>query len=184
MSKRFTRFLTGIQFAKAAQLDKVLKQRHASQMHEESLLREEIVKHVVAFWKHFEILAETLELLYRILENHRLGSQLETDQSTGEWLIARCEATIFKMKVIQQQCLSETYTSDTIPALKSIRETIISACNQAKREYDGVIARLHKYEQVGLGFKELADEYNNLLNEINQKKWALNELRKNSGSSV
>lgn len=80
---------------------------------------------------------------------------------------------------MKNQYLTETYTAETVPALKKIRGYLETACRQALDEYENSLKKLQEYESIGLGFDDLVNEYASILNEIKEKTWALNELINN-----
>ena len=53
-----------------------------------------------------------------------------------------------------------------------------SAHRQALDEYEIAIKKLQEYESIGLGFDNLVQEYQLIINQIKEKMWALNELEK------
>jgi hypothetical protein len=66
--------------------------------------------------------------------------------------------------------------------LQFAREHLDEALHQAIEEDNKLSRRLAEYESVGLGFDKLAAEYAEILEQIEEKQWALNEIHKGSES--
>jgi len=65
-----------------------------------------------------------------------------------------------------------------------IRSVLEMSHEEAVQEYQRVTNKLVEYESVGMGFDKLAFEYSKLLNQIDEKKWALSQLQRDALSNT
>eukprot|EP00112_Aurelia_sp_Birch-Aquarium-sp1_P020231 Seg517.2 transcript_id=Seg517.2/GoldUCD/mRNA.D3Y31 product="HAUS augmin-like complex subunit 4" protein_id=Seg517.2/GoldUCD/D3Y31 len=120
--------------------------------------------------------------LEELLEKHPLDAKMENTEVTVDWLAAKCDAMQLKIRVLQCQLLKDTYNQDTVAALKSVRELLDAALKESKSELVKIKETLMIYESVGPAFDSLVKQYAQLTAEIDNRKWALSELRRAQGS--
>lgn len=65
-----------------------------------------------------------------------------------------------------------------------LRASLKDAEEESTAEFHRLIQTLLAYESVGMGFDSLVQQYTTLMAEIDNKKWALSELRQNQGSEL
>ena len=56
--------------------------------------------------------------------------------------------------------------------------------NETKKELHRTLQALQAYKSVGMGFENLVGHYSDLLAEIDNKKWALTELRQSDNQDM
>ncbi|XP_078688541.1 HAUS augmin-like complex subunit 4 isoform X1 [Branchiostoma floridae x Branchiostoma belcheri] len=163
-------------FAKASQLPLVLERERLDLQEKRRLLLQDRAARDRQFWQYYQILLQTLESLERIVKHHRLKSQLDNNNIISEWLVQRFDAMELKIKVVESQVLCDTYTADTVAALKQIRRHLDPTPYDS--EYTQSVQQLQAYRSVGMGFDSLVQEYGQLQEAIQNKQWGLTELQK------
>lgn len=164
-------------FAKATQLPALLENekqtvdQEIKQLHHNRMLRDK------QFRQLFEVLMQSLRTLESLIADHKLQSQVKHDRVTAEWLTAKCDAMCLKVRVLQNQMIKDTYTPEAVAALKRIKAYLKDAEEQSAAELHRLSQMLIAYESVGMGFDALVQQYAALMAEIDNKKWALSELR-------
>ncbi|KAK2556782.1 HAUS augmin-like complex subunit 4 [Acropora cervicornis] len=123
------------------------------------------------------VLMQSLRTLESLIADHKLQSQVKHDRVTVEWLTAKCDAMCLKVRVLQNQMIKDTYTPEAVAALKRIKAYLKDAEEQSAAELHRLSQMLIAYESVGMGFDALVQQYAALMAEIDNKKWALSELR-------
>lgn len=173
-----------LSFAKATQLpaflenEKQLLDQEIKQLHYNRMLRDK------QFRQLYEVLMQSLQTLEKLITDHRLQSQGKYDRVTAEWLAAKCEAMCLKVRVLQNQMIRDTYTPESTEALKRIRAYLKNAEEESSAELHRLTQTLLAYESVGMGFDGLVQQYTTLMAEIDNKKWALSELRQNQDNDL
>ncbi|XP_073233389.1 HAUS augmin-like complex subunit 4 [Porites lutea] len=166
-----------LSFAKATQLpaflenEKQLLKEETKQLQNNRILRDK------QFRQLHEVLMQSLQTLEKLIADHRLQSQAKYDRVTAEWLTAKCDAMCLKVRVLQNQMIRDTYTPEAIEALKKIKAYLKDAEEESSAELHRLTQTLLAYESVGMGFDSLVQQYTTLMAEIDNKKWALSELR-------
>ena len=64
------------------------------------------------------------------------------------------------------------------------RQSLQSKENDTKKELHRVMQSLKAYKAIGMGFEELVHLYGDIIAEIDNKKWALTELRHNDNNDL
>lgn len=173
-----------LSFAKATQLpaflenEKQLLDQEKKQLHHNHMLRDK------QFTQLYEVLMQSLQILQKLMADHQLQSQAKHDRVMAEWLAAKCDAMCLKVRVLQNQMIRDTYTPEAIQALKRIKASLKDAEEESTAEFHRLTQTLLAYESVGMGFDSLVQQYTTLMAEIDNKKWALSELRQNQGSEL
>jgi len=173
-----------LSFAKATQLpaflenEKQLLEQEKKQIHHNRMLRDK------QFRQLYEVLMQSLQTLEKLIADHRLQSQAKHDRVTAEWLTAKCDAMCLKIRVLQNQMIRDTYTPEAIEALKRIKAYLKDAEEESSGELLRLTQTLLAYESVGMGFDSLVQQYTTLMAEIDNKKWALTELRQSQDDEL
>jgi len=173
-----------LSFAKATQLpaflenEKQLLEQEKKQIHHNRMLRDK------QFRQLYEVLMQSLQTLEKLIADHRLQSQAKHDRVTAEWLTAKCDAMYLKIRVLQNQMIRDTYTPEAIEALKRIKAYLKDAEEESSAELFRLTQTLLAYESVGMGFDSLVQQYTTLMAEIDNKKWALTELRQSQDDEL
>lgn len=129
------------------------------------------------YTKYTSTLLESLQIMENLLLKHIIEIQKEQYASKSESLEVQCDALYLKIKSLHLEILCETYTKDTIPALKKISKEMETKSEQVENEIRASKARLNRYESVGQDFNCIVNEYSKLQEAIKQKKWTLNKLK-------
>ncbi|XP_072024848.1 HAUS augmin-like complex subunit 4 [Amphiura filiformis] len=164
-------------FARATRLPDLLQSECTELVEKKTKLRLDRAKRDKQFWHYYQALMECLEVLEKLINRHRLGLQADSDSITSDWLSARCHALCLKIKVFEAKLLCETYTPDVVSALKQIRHHLNLAIQEREKDVSRLQRALQAYESVGMGFDALVKEYEQLQGAIDNKKWALTELK-------
>ena len=64
------------------------------------------------------------------------------------------------------------------------RQSLQGKENDIKKELHRVMQALKAYKSIGMGFEELVQLYGDIIAEIDNKKWALTELRQNDSNDL
>jgi hypothetical protein len=59
-----------------------------------------------------------------------------------------------------------------------------SAFNKAVEEHERIMRTLNEYENIGMGFDKLVAEYASILQDIQDKKWAMEEIQRDSTNII
>lgn len=164
-------------FAKATQLPDVLRSEKTKMEEEMRQLQLARLLRNKQGLQYYQTLREALQTLEKLITNHRLSLQADSDSITTDWLSARCQAMHLKIRVFQAKILCSTYTPDVIEALKSTRRHLEGAIGERETDLARHAQALKSYETLGMGFNEIVAEYQELRAAIDNKKWALRELK-------
>lgn len=132
------------------------------------------------FQTYYQTLLDSLHLLEELITKYRLQNQMEHDTVSAEWLVGKCDGLCLKIKLIELQILSDTYTHETTKALQQIKDTLHGAKVEAEKSKTYVTKTLQTYESLGSEFDDLVMEYQTLKEEMDNKEWALSELQKSA----
>ncbi|XP_070576012.1 HAUS augmin-like complex subunit 4 isoform X2 [Ptychodera flava] len=165
-----------LSFAKAFQLPSVLERECNVLKEEKKQLRHDKAKRDKKFWQYYQALIEWSNLLTQVIKEHRLKSKAYEDSVTTDWLSARCQATCLKIRCVEADVLCDTYTKESVEALKQIKHHVNHTIRDCESELGRLSQALQSYESLGMGFKEVVKQYGQLQEEIENKKWALTEL--------
>lgn len=127
---------------------------------------------------------QSLQILDQLITNHRMQSQHQYDKVTAEWLASKCDAMCLKIKVLQSQLMRDTYTPETVAALRKIKDYLDIAEEESSTELLRSKQALKSYESVGMGYDALVQRFTHLTAEIDNKKWALSELRQTQDDDI
>lgn len=152
------------------QLDAQSNSKTKAFVEDDQILREQ-------FTKYISTLLDSLAIMEELVEKHMLEIQMEQHSNQAEWLTVHCDALLLKIKSLHLEILCETYTKDTVPALKKIAHDLETSAEQVEGEIQASRARLNRYESVGQGFTDIVKEYGQLRETLKQKKWALDKLK-------
>ena len=129
------------------------------------------------YTKYTSTLLESLQIMENLLQKHIIEIQKEQYDSKRESLEVQCDALCLKIKSLHLEILCETYSKDTLPALKKISKEMETKGEQVENEIREAKARLNRYESVGQDFNCIVNEYSKLREAIKQKKWTLEKLK-------
>ncbi|XP_041454233.1 HAUS augmin-like complex subunit 4 isoform X1 [Lytechinus variegatus] len=164
-------------FAKATQLPDVLRREKMKLEEEKKQLKLAKLLRNKQFWQYNQSLREALQTLEKLITNHMLRLQADSDSITTDWLSARCHAMSLKIRVFEAKLLCSTYTPEVLQAMKATRQHLEGAVQERKTDLMRHSQALKNYEAIGTGFEEIVNEYQELTAAIDNKKWALRELK-------
>jgi len=127
--------------------------------------------------KYMSTLLESLKIMEEILQKHVMEIQMEQYSNQSQWLQIQCDALLLKIKSLNLEIMCETYTKDTVPALRKILKDLEARSEQVESETQAARARISRYESVGHDFNEIVKEYSQLREAIKSKKWTLEKLK-------
>lgn len=166
--------------AKASQLPAMVEHSIQTLEEEQKQVKGTREKREKQFWLYFQTLLDSLGLLEKMVNVYRLGKQSQNNSITAEWLVARCDAMCLKIKYVALQILCDTYTAETVGALKIIKGHLTETIEMTEKDLHRVNLAIQAYGAVGSGFDDLVEEYGKLKNELDNKQWALNEFQHTS----
>ena len=158
----------------------------------EAALREE--------WKNVDVVVKSFEQLETLAKKHRMGDQAKIDTTNAKHLAVKCKTLVLKVRSVEltaldillqieivgiRRCLeleilASTYKPETVQALKKIRTYLDKNLARVRAEVDQSKTSLMQYEAVGEEFDAIVSEYAKIKAEIEGKKWAIKELKKDS----
>ncbi|KAL5021616.1 hypothetical protein ScPMuIL_000771 [Solemya velum] len=163
-------------FAKANQLPSLVESDQRKLVEEKRQYKNDRSRSNKQFWLYYQTLVDSLNLLERLISQHRLDKQANNDCITSEWMIARCDAMCLKIKLLELNILCDTYSAETVQALRIVRKQLDSKLHEGHKERTNLRQALQAYEAVGMGFDSLVEEYGQLCEELENKQWAMSEL--------
>ncbi|XP_012687959.1 HAUS augmin-like complex subunit 4 [Clupea harengus] len=123
-------------------------------------------------------LLEHMRLLQTLLLENRLKVQTKLDRKKLEYLEAKCQLGVQKIRVEMLAIQLDTYTASKIATHKKIREHLETELTATQKEKQAVENKLASYDMFGQEFKDLVEEYARLQVEIEAKKLAVDTLTK------
>lgn len=129
------------------------------------------------YTKYISTLLESLKIMEDLLNKHMLEIQKEQYYLRSESIQVHCDALYLKIKSLRLEILCETYTKETVLALKKISKEMEAKSDQIENDIQSSKVRLSRYESVGQDFNCIVNEYSKLREAIKQKKWTLDKLK-------
>ncbi|XP_038070091.1 HAUS augmin-like complex subunit 4 isoform X2 [Patiria miniata] len=164
-------------FAKATRLPDLLLSQSSQLEEEERKLKLDRAHRDKQFWQYYQALMDSLGVLEQLITKHRLRLQADSDTITSNWLSARCHAMCLKLRVFEARLLCDTYTPEVVTALKQIKHHLNRAIEERDKDVSRLSQALQAYQSIGMGFDQLVREYEQLQAAIDNKTWALTELK-------
>ncbi|KAL4609420.1 HAUS augmin-like complex subunit 4 isoform X2 [Arapaima gigas] len=121
-----------------------------------------------------------LQILQSLILDYRLKAQKELDKKKVEYLEAKCQIVIRKIRSEMLHLQLDTYTVDKISAHWKIREKLDAELKAIRAEKQSAESMLSSFEVLGQEFEALVQEYTQLRLEIDNKSWALREFSQHS----
>lgn len=141
-----------------------------SQLENEQILQQQ-------YSKYMSTLLESLKIMENLIKKHMMDIQMKEYEAKSDWLQVQCDALLLKIKSLHLEILCETYTKDTVPALRKILKDLEARQEQVDKETQECRGRLSRYESVGQDFNDIVKEYSQLREAIKSKKWTLEKLK-------
>ncbi|XP_066568972.1 HAUS augmin-like complex subunit 4 isoform X2 [Amia ocellicauda] len=117
-----------------------------------------------------------MQILQSLILDHRLKAQNELDRKKTEYMEAKCQIIIPKIRLEMLQVQLDTYTPQKIAVHRKIRDALKSELQREEAEKQSAERMLSSFEILGQDFEVLVKEYAQLRQEIDNKKWALHEF--------
>ncbi|CAG5125559.1 unnamed protein product [Candidula unifasciata] len=164
--------------AKSQSLPVLVEQRRQDLVQEIESLKQDRSLRDKQFWMQYQKILESLSIMETIIRQFKLTKQAELDDVTVQLLQAQSEAICLKMRVLQLQILCEAYTLETVKALNKIRGHLDLSIMDTERELASTLQSVQAYLDLGTQFKSLVEQNKQLQQEIENRKWALQQLVK------
>ncbi|XP_058843118.1 HAUS augmin-like complex subunit 4 isoform X2 [Acipenser ruthenus] len=117
-----------------------------------------------------------IQILQSLILDHRLRAQNDLDRKKTQYMEAKCQIIILKIRMEMLQVQLDTYTPKKIAVHRTIRDTLESALKSEQVERQSSQRMLSSFEILGQDFEAVVKEYSRLQQEIKNKKWALQEF--------
>ncbi|KAK9133429.1 hypothetical protein Scep_012957 [Stephania cephalantha] len=155
---------------------------------EEAALREDLYSADRKFAEYFNVLEQILSVLIKLVKDLKLQHQHQYDELRKDWLCKRCETMSAKLRVLEHLLLRDTYTQESIPALRKIRNYLVEATDEASIAYNKVVTRLREYQGVDPHFDSIARQYHEIVKKLEGMQWTIHQvemdLKRNEGSQT
>ncbi|BFZ19598.1 hypothetical protein BsWGS_22637 [Bradybaena similaris] len=162
--------------AKSLSLPGLVEQKKQDLTQEVELLKQDRSLRDKQFWMRYQKILESLSVMETIIRDFKLVKQAELDDITVQLLQAQSEALCLKMRVIQMQILCEAYTLETVKALSKIQGHLDHSIMDTERDLASAVQSVQAYLDLGTQFKSLVEQSKQLRQEIENKKWALQQF--------
>ncbi|MGH0166294.1 UNVERIFIED_CONTAM: hypothetical protein FKN15_050339, partial [Acipenser sinensis] len=117
-----------------------------------------------------------IQILQSLILDHRLRAQNDLDRKKTQYMEAKCQIIILKIRMEMLQVQLDTYTPKKIAVHRTIRDTLESALKSEQVERQSSQRMLSSFEILGKDFEAVVKEYSRLRQEIKNRKWALQEF--------
>ncbi|XP_032791809.2 HAUS augmin-like complex subunit 4 [Daphnia magna] len=168
--------------AKISQLSSLVSSRMETLDNCKKIMEENDVLLKEQYTKYTTILLESLHIMENLLQEHMVDGENRRNIAKSESLEVQCDALYLKIKSLHLEILYETYTEQTVPALKKISKEVETKSEQIENEIRASQLRLNRYKSVGEEFNCLVKEYSKLREAIKQKRWTLDKLKSYSAN--
>ncbi|XP_018595830.2 LOW QUALITY PROTEIN: HAUS augmin-like complex subunit 4 [Scleropages formosus] len=121
-----------------------------------------------------------MQILQSLILDYHLKAQKELDKKKVDYLEAKCQIVIRKIRAEMLQLQLDTYTAEKISAHRKIKEKLDAELKAVRAEKQSAESMLSSFEILGQEFEALVQEYSQLRLEIDNKSWALREFSQHS----
>ncbi|KAK9155729.1 hypothetical protein Sjap_003209 [Stephania japonica] len=143
---------------------------------EEAALREDLYSADRKFAEYFNVLEQILSVLIKLVKDLKLQHQHQYDELRKDWLCKRCETMSAKLRVLEHLLLRDTYTQESIPALRKIRNYLVEATEEASIAYNKAVTRLREYQGVDPHFDSIARQYHEIVKKLEGMQWTIHQV--------
>ncbi|KAJ8763660.1 hypothetical protein K2173_003132 [Erythroxylum novogranatense] len=143
---------------------------------EEAALREDLYSADRKFSEYYNVLEQILGVLIKLVKDLKLQHQHKYDELQKTWLCKRCETMNAKLRVLENVLLLETYTQESIPALRTIRKYLVEATEEASMAYNKAVTRLREYQGVDPHFDTIARQYHDIVKKLENMQWTIHQV--------
>ncbi|KAJ8390044.1 hypothetical protein AAFF_G00112050 [Aldrovandia affinis] len=117
-----------------------------------------------------------IQIIQSLILDHRIKAQKELDVKRVEYLDAKCQIVTRKIRLEILELQMDTYTTEKIAAHRRIRNELDGELSAVRAEKRSVESALSSFEILGRDFEALVEQYSRLLQEIDNKSWAVKEF--------
>ncbi|KAL7186550.1 hypothetical protein ACSBR2_028311 [Camellia fascicularis] len=143
---------------------------------EEAALRGDLYSADRKFAEYYNVLEQILGVLIKLVKDLKLQHQHKYDELQKTWLCKRCETMNAKLRVLEHILLLETYTQESIPALRKVRKYLVEATEEASLAYNKAVTRLHEYQGVDPHFDTIARQYHDIVKKLENMQWTIRQV--------
>jgi len=111
-------------------------------------------------------LAALTSKMQRYVTDVTLGSNYPQNRVDAEDLMAEIETFQTKLRACEVDILAETYTGQTLPALRKIRDRLDVRHHEATVQLQALMAQLSQFDGLGAPFAALAIQYGEIQHQI------------------
>lgn len=129
-----------------------------------------------ACMQHVEVAQQTVQHLEQLICQFYTGSKLEANSISIQYLLAKCDTVVVKLKCLELDIVNSTYTRDTIRAIRVVRDRVRDQIAASRAALIALEISLHQYRAAGPEFSDIVKEYARVQKEKEGKVWALKEL--------
>jgi len=164
-------------------LAKAIKMLHFISSEKEELMEAKLTianEQIRSYNVYQEYIANVSATLYEIEDDYNYCNEMqlfETNKVNVDWLTATCDFSLTKIKVMNNCLFFDTYTKEKVECLKKIHLELSKQIKVTRKEIQKTKKSLEMYESIGDSFTNLLNEYTKLNIDIENKKWALAELK-------
>ncbi|KAK2952426.1 hypothetical protein BLNAU_12688 [Blattamonas nauphoetae] len=133
-----------------------------------------------------EVLVHILQKVVLITQNFKLNRHIKFNEVTfvfNHYSQAFFQSTATSIAVsssmieyVTKEFELGTYDKDRVKALSVIQRHISAEANRLAKEKASMQHSLQVYRQIGMGFPVLVQEYSNLLRQLEQQRWTLQQI--------
>ncbi|KAI8009022.1 AUGMIN subunit 4 [Camellia lanceoleosa] len=143
---------------------------------EEAALREDLYSVDRKFAEYYNVLEQILGVLIKLVKDLKLQHQHKYDELQKTWLCKRCETMNAKLRVLEHILLLETYTQESMPALRKVRKYLVEATEEASLAYNKAVTRLREYQGVDTHFDTIARQYHDIVKKLENMQWTIHQV--------
>ncbi|XP_074646297.1 HAUS augmin-like complex subunit 4 isoform X2 [Tubulanus polymorphus] len=134
---------------------------------------------------YHKVVMKSIRNVEELISTYKLKFQLNSDKTNCDWLLAKGEGLMLKLKKLECERLYYTYCqNDYEPAkvLGKIERELDQRIEKKLSDLDDMTKVIEAYQSVGMGFDELVNEYSKLKQHYDMQKLALTDLALNMAS--
>lgn len=135
-------------------------------------------------YKNQSILRYYQDVLMGCVDNlDHMVHEVREDESFAtncEFLVAKSEACLNKLKLLEVSIQREIYSRENAKALKKLSKCLQEEFAETEEELARVNNKLAAYSHLGPEFRSTVEEYSKLLKEIEKRKWTIQEIEKHT----
>ncbi|XP_048429240.1 AUGMIN subunit 4 isoform X1 [Pyrus x bretschneideri] len=143
---------------------------------EEEALQEDLYSADRKFSEYYNVLEQILGVLVKLIKDLKLHHQHNYDELQKTWLCKRCVTMSAKLRKLEYAIVGQTYTKESVPALRKIRKHLTDATEEASVTYNKAVTRLHEYQGVDPHFDQIARQYRDIVKKLENMNWTIHQV--------